>query len=134
MKKRMFSFCTTSFSGSFCCMAVLCTQNKSVRIRILLNFSILLCMDSCPWNWDYFWNGKCHEKVRFNSISGLCCNLRDSLTMCGTKKVGKKKRSNEHTTSSNFVVVQQEDGCSRSDTPSPLWLSLIYSEEGYLHS
>ena len=73
------------------------------------------------------------KKVHFNSISDGCCNLVDGLTVCD-QKVGKRKRSNEHTASINCVGVQQEYGWSRSDRPFILCLSLIYSEEIYTYT
>ena len=41
-KCRTVSFSTTPLSGCFCCMAIFGTQNKSVQIKIVLNFSVLL--------------------------------------------------------------------------------------------
>ena len=80
-KIRTFSFCTSS-SGCFCCMAILCTQNKSVRIRIMINFNILLdcgvcqvlqeCtheMYSCLWDWDSIFET---EKRRNHSSISDC--------------------------------------------------------------
>ena len=37
-----FGFSATPLSGYFCCVRTFCTQSKSVQIKIVLNFSILL--------------------------------------------------------------------------------------------
>ena len=44
LKKITLSFCTESFIGCFCSMAILFTQNNSVQIRIVISFSkVLYC-------------------------------------------------------------------------------------------